>query len=195
MSFKLVNILVKKSDNIITNRVISKVISIILIMYTIFIIPNMLNYSATCTNNIVLIFNNIIFKLLIYLLIGYVSMSNTQLSIFMTIALIITLNAIIKYEVDQYLLNILIKDQINKKELERKKYNELTVNKDSLIKNIPKKTSVNKISRETSVDKISRETSINSISKETSTNKISPINKILDNFETYNNDNINFSFL
>ncbi len=167
MGFRLVNRLIKTSDNVITNNIINKVLTILLIIYIIFIVPNMLNYSTKCANNIVLLFNNVVFRLLIYLLIGYIAQSNTQLSIFMTIALIVTFNTISKYEFKQNLLDILIKDQINKKELEIKK---------------------NKIIKESSNQV--KETSIQS-----NQTKETPI-KSLNNFETYNNDNINnFSYL
>jgi len=175
MTFRLISRLIKTSDNFITNNIINKTLSIILMIYIIFIIPNMLNYSDRCTYNIILMFNNCIFKLLIYLLIGYIAQSNIQLSIFMTIALIISFNAIIKYEFNQNLINILIKDQINKKELEIKKINKETSNKQILKE--PSKES-------------SKEQSI----KESS-NKQSSKN-LFNNFETYNNDNINnFSYL
>ena len=116
MTFKLVNKFVKSSN--IKSNICARIICIIFIVLIIFIIPNMLNYSAKCTDRLILIFNNTLFKFMIYLLIGYVAQSNIQLALFMTIAVIMLHITITKHELNQSILDTLIKNQINIKELE-----------------------------------------------------------------------------
>jgi hypothetical protein len=125
MTFKLVNKFVKSSN--IKSNICARIICIIFIVLIIFIIPNMLNYSAKCTDRLILIFNNTLFKFMIYLLIGYVAQSNIQLALFMTIAVIMLHITITKHELNQSILDTLIKNQINIKELEinKKKFIEL----------------------------------------------------------------------
>jgi len=211
MSFKLLSNLVKTSDNIINNSIVNNIVSIILILYTIFIIPNILNYSNTCSNYILVIYNNIIFKLLVYLSIVYVAQTNIKLSLFMAIAFIISSNVIVKYQFDKYVINIIVNDQLNKKEIVLKKKNKEISNKEisteisnkeiskEILKEILKQISNKEISnkeisnKEISNKEISnKEISNKEILKETYDEIL---NETLDNFKSYDNNNNNFSYL
>jgi hypothetical protein len=115
---QLIDNFVGSSLKTIDNNLICKIVSLILIVYIILIVPYMLNHSIELTKNIVSLSNNTIFKLLIYLVIGLIAESNIQLALFMMLALLVSENTIIKYEFNQYILDIIIKDQQNKQNVE-----------------------------------------------------------------------------
>ena len=180
--------LVNSSDNFMNNSMIYKILSLILI------VPNMLNYSPKMTKHIVSISHNMLFQLFIYLLIGYVAQTNIKLSIFMIIALLVSYNIIIKYEFNQYILDIIIKDQQNKNELNIKKKNKKTtksMRKESNSRSITSSTSINN----TQMRPIQSVQQVQSAQPNLSAQSIQI--KSIDSYETYNDNNAdgNFSYL
>jgi hypothetical protein len=98
---------VTKIDELLLNQQFSIIIEIFLIIYTIFIAPNMLHPSISYTKNIIYLFNNSIFKILIFLIIGYISQINLRLSLFLTIAYFISNDIINKYNTNRKVLKLI----------------------------------------------------------------------------------------
>ncbi len=193
---QLIDNFVGSSLKTIDNNLIYKTVSLILIIYIILIVPYMLNYSIELTKNIVSLSNNTIFKLLIYLVIGLVAESNIQLALFMMLALLVSENTIIKYELNQYILDIIIKDQETKQNIEVKKPN-IVENLRILSRSAPyvkQEKKFRKKIKKVELPKVNSQQSQQS--QQSQPMQIPAIKKIENDYESFNNnDNNNFSYL
>lgn len=206
---QLINNLVGSSLKEVDNNIMCKTVSLILIVYIILIVPYMLNYSTDLTNNIVSLSHNTLFNLLIYLIIALVAESNIQLALFMILAVSVSQTTIIKYEFNQYILDIIIKGQEKKKsnviENLRTMSNPAPINASMLINpnfNPPKIVSPKVVSPKVASPKVESPKPIISkpvISQPINTSSPTPpnqIKKIENEYESFNNnDNNNFSYL
>jgi len=103
------NSLINKIDIILSNEKIIIYIEVILIIYTIFIAPNMLHPSDPYTNDIISLFNNNIFKCLIFLISGYIIKINLRFGLFILIAYFVTNDIINRYLTSRQILKLVEK--------------------------------------------------------------------------------------
>ena len=120
---------IKHIDNFIKNKTISNILSIILIIYSSIIVQNILHSNNQYTVYIVNLFNNKFYKIFLFLLIGYVAQINYKLSIFLLIATMITIDTVMKYELNQQIKqSILVNNEIKLNKISSKSSNSSSKN-------------------------------------------------------------------
>jgi len=93
-----VDTLVKKSDSMILNKKFSFVIIIFLIIYIGLILPHLFKLDDYLYKTIIRIFKDPVYKVIMLLLIGYISYVDFILAVYLVLAYSMTLDSITKYE-------------------------------------------------------------------------------------------------
>ena len=99
--------ILKQINKILTNKTISFVFEACLILYTVFIVPHMLQPTEQYTKTIINLFNNSLFKLFILSIIGYLLQINLRLGLFLLIAWSVTNDVINKYTTSRKILRLI----------------------------------------------------------------------------------------
>ena len=99
--------LVDQFDKILSNQKISLFIEIILIFYTAFIVPHMLQPTESYTKHIIKLFKNDVVRCILFLIIAYVFQINKRLGLFIIVAFFVTNDVINRYLTSRKILGLI----------------------------------------------------------------------------------------